>query len=148
MTEARPFTPTRRQVLRGGATVAGVGAAVALSASALTACGGSSAPQAEGPRTLAQPVQLPKSEVPVGGGVVKVDAKIVVTQPAAGEFHAFSAVCTHQGCLVSRITATAIICGCHNSQFATTDGSRIAGPARAALPAVQLTADGDTLQIG
>src|SRR6478672_4056819 len=37
------------------------------------------------------------SEVPVGGGVILAEQKIVITQPTAGQFDAFSAVCTHQG---------------------------------------------------
>ena len=35
------------------------------------------------------------SEVPVGGGAIFKNEQVVVTQPAAGTFKAFSAVCTH-----------------------------------------------------
>jgi nitrite reductase/ring-hydroxylating ferredoxin subunit len=45
----------------------------------------------------------PKSDVPEGGGVVFRDQKVVVTQPEPGEFKAFTAVCTHQGCLVDSV---------------------------------------------
>jgi Rieske Fe-S protein len=43
------------------------------------------------------------SEVPEGGGTVFREQKVVVTQPEAGDFKAFTAVCTHQGCLVDRV---------------------------------------------
>ena len=42
-------------------------------------------------------------EVPEGGGTVFREQKVVVTQPEAGDFKAFTAVCTHQGCLVDRV---------------------------------------------
>ena len=35
------------------------------------------------------------TDVPVGGGTVLPDEKIVVTQPREGDFKAFSAICTH-----------------------------------------------------
>ena len=43
------------------------------------------------------------ADVPVGGGVVFKDEKVVVTQPAKGEFKGFSAICTHQGCPVASV---------------------------------------------
>jgi hypothetical protein len=41
-------------------------------------------------------------DIPVGGGTILADAQIVITQPTAGTFACFGAVCTHQGCLVRR----------------------------------------------
>ncbi|CCI54582.1 putative iron sulphur protein (secreted protein) [Nostocoides jenkinsii Ben 74] len=87
-----------------------------------------------------------KADVPEGGGVIMKDAKIVVTQPAAGDFKAFSAVCTHQGCVVSAVTDT-IDCACHNSKFALADGAVVSGPATSPLPAKTVTADGDNLVV-
>jgi nitrite reductase/ring-hydroxylating ferredoxin subunit len=71
------------------------------------------------------------SKVPVGGGV-KVESSagvLMIVQPTRGNFAAYSAICTHAGCEVSRATARAIICTCHDSEFSTADGSRVAGPA-------------------
>ena len=45
----------------------------------------------------------PPATVPVGGGVILTKDEVVVTQPEAGTFKAFSAVCTHQGCLVGLV---------------------------------------------
>jgi hypothetical protein len=37
--------------------------------------------------------------------------KVVVTQPSAGEFKAFSAVCTHLQCVVDQVANGTIDCG-------------------------------------
>ena len=73
-------------------------------------------------------------KIPVGGGVIFTAEKVVVTQPTEGKFHAFSAVCTHVGCIVNQISNGTIDCPCHGSQFKITDGSVVAGPAPAPLP--------------
>jgi Rieske Fe-S protein len=78
------------------------------------------------------------SDVPVGGGAIYTAAKVVVTQPASGEYKAFSAVCTHVGCLVNKVTSGTIDCPCHGSEFKITDGAVVAGPAPSPLPARQI----------
>ena len=78
-------------------------------------------------------------DIPVGGGKVYTAAKVVVTQPAKGEFKAFSAVCTHVGCLCNQVAAGTIDCPCHGAKFKITDGSVVAGPAPAPLPAAKIT---------
>lgn len=81
-------------------------------------------------------------DVPVGGGVILSDAKVVVTQPAEGEFKAFSAVCTHAQCVVSSIDSS-ILCACHGSRYALENGAVLAGPATAPLPAVDVAVRDD-----
>jgi Rieske Fe-S protein len=84
------------------------------------------------------------SEVPVGGGLILQEQKIVITQPTEGDFKAFSAVCTHQSCIVSGVTET-IDCSCHKSKFSIEDGSVQDGPAPSALEEIEVTLDGDRI---
>jgi Rieske Fe-S protein len=71
------------------------------------------------------------------------DQLVVVTQPEAGTFHAFSAVCTHQGCTVADVSGGTINCRCHGSKFAMTDGAPKEGPAQRPLDPRQITVAGD-----
>jgi nitrite reductase/ring-hydroxylating ferredoxin subunit len=76
-------------------------------------------------------------EVPVGGGVLVSDAKLVV-QPKAGTFKAYSASCPHQGIMVQPPSpgAATMQCPGHNSQFKVADGSLVRGPATRGLTAI------------
>lgn len=87
------------------------------------------------------------ADIPEGGGKVFADRKVVVTQPTAGEFKAFSATCTHQGCAVKSIADGVINCPCHNSNFSITDGSVQSGPATKPLPAVEITVSRDSITL-
>ncbi|MFJ4872729.1 Rieske (2Fe-2S) protein [Streptomyces sp. NPDC088757] len=87
------------------------------------------------------------SEIPVGGGTVFAEEKVVVTQPTAGEFKAFSAVCTHQGCLVDKVADGTIDCPCHGSRFRVADGSVVTGPATRPLPAERINVSGETITL-
>jgi Rieske Fe-S protein len=120
------------------------GAAAAGATAALAACGSDDPGQSTGTGDGA-PVTLATSEVPVGGGTIK--SNVVVTQPSAGEFKAFSAVCTHQGCLVASVQDSKINCFCHNSSFSAVDGSVVGGPATKPLVGRTVTVDGDNLTV-
>jgi len=85
------------------------------------------------------------ADVPVGGGVILTDAQLVITQPKAGTFKAFSAICTHQGCTVSSVENGTINCPCHGSEFAIADGSVVAGPAPKPLPAQSIKVSGGSI---
>ncbi|CAL9605746.1 Rieske (2Fe-2S) protein [Streptomyces sp. enrichment culture] len=89
---------------------------------------------------------LPAADVPVGGGKILPDDKIVVTQPEQGRFRAFSAICTHQQCLVSEVADGTINCPCHGSRFRVADGSVAHGPATRPLPEERITVDGNTVR--
>jgi Rieske Fe-S protein len=139
---------TRRGVLAGAA---GVGAAAVLAA-----CGGGndSGSDAQNSDTGGQQqggqqggASIKTSEIPVGGGKVFKENEVVVTQPAAGEFKAFSARCTHQGCLVGSVSNGVITCPCHQSRFSATDGSVKGGPAPSPLPERNVTVTGDSITL-
>ena len=85
------------------------------------------------------------AEVPVGSGVI-VD-EIVVTQPSAGEFKGFSAICTHKGCTVDEVADGTINCPCHGSKF-NLDGSVANGPATKPLEPQAVTVQGDSIVLG
>ncbi|WP_055563006.1 Rieske (2Fe-2S) protein [Streptomyces atriruber] len=88
------------------------------------------------------------SEVPVGGGKVVKDKKVVVTQPESGTFKAFSAVCTHSGCIVAEVADGTINCPCHGSKYRVADASVADGPAPRPLPAEKITVTGNSITLG
>jgi Rieske Fe-S protein len=85
------------------------------------------------------------SAVPVGGGVVLSKKDVVLTRDQSGAVHAFSATCTHQGCMVTDVAHGQIICPCHGSRFNAETGAPVAGPAPRPLPSVSVTVDGDAI---
>lgn len=134
---------SRRSLLRaagiGGAVAAvGLTAAACTTASATNAPAGAGAPSAD-PAPTGDSTLGPTTAIPVGGGMIFQDAKVVVTQPEKGTFKAFSAVCTHQGCIVSTVSGNTITCNCHGSEYSAVNGSVERGPATQALPAANIT---------
>ncbi|WP_028652260.1 Rieske (2Fe-2S) protein [Nocardioides halotolerans] len=85
--------------------------------------------------------------VEVGGGAIFPDQEVVVTQPTAGEFKCFTAVCTHQGCLVSSVSDGTINCDCHGSQYSIENGEVEQGPATFPLDEVPITVSGDSISL-
>ena len=85
------------------------------------------------------------SDVPVGGGKILTDKKIVITQPQSGSFHAFTAVCTHAGCTVGRVSSGTINCPCHGSRFNISNGSVVNGPAASPLAPINIKVQGTSI---
>jgi Rieske Fe-S protein len=138
----------RRTVLR----TAGVVGAGAVGAATLAACGSSSdtsAPASSPAAGSAEPAAgaFKAADIPVGGGKVYDVEKVVVTQPKAGEFKAFSAICTHKGCTVAKVENGTIDCKCHGSKFDMTTGAVKAGPAQSPLPAKTAKESGGSITL-
>ncbi|GAB3124629.1 Rieske (2Fe-2S) protein [Streptomyces calidiresistens] len=114
---------SRRTVLRGAAL-----ASAGVAATCLTGCEHRYEAKPEAPD---EPVELgPADEVPVGEARLYERARLLVSRPEEDTFLAWSAVCTHLGCLLSPPEGTVAECPCHNSRFDTVDGGRpLAGPA-------------------
>ena len=159
MTDRSTAEPVSRRTL-GGLTAAG------LSLPVLAACGddGTTATDSPDPSAAsssggAEPTSSPSqgsgsgggvastADIEVGGGTIIADEGIVITQPTEGDFKAFDATCTHQGCQVGEVSDGTINCPCHGSQFSIEDGSPEGGPATAPLKEVAIKVEGDQIQL-
>ncbi|MEU6575769.1 Rieske (2Fe-2S) protein [Streptomyces sp. NPDC046805] len=142
MTSASPSPatgPARRTVV-AAAGAAGI-------AAALTACGSNSDDKSSGAAGASGTALAKTSEIPEGGGKILADHGVVVTQPTAGTYKAFSSKCTHQGCQVSGISNGVITCPCHHSAFSVADGSVKKGPATSPLPTQKIKVSGDKIEL-
>jgi Rieske Fe-S protein len=154
--ELDPGRPARRTVVLGALAAGAAGVLAACGSDAETGgdeAGGGATTAGTSPTTeptaggdaggdTGGEVLAATADVPVGGGVINADAKVVVTQPTEGDFKGFSAVCTHQSCTVSSVANGRIRCACHGSEYSVADGSVQTGPATRALPAVTVAVDG------
>ncbi|MFN2518762.1 MAG: Rieske (2Fe-2S) protein [Jatrophihabitantaceae bacterium] len=131
---------SRRSALRGSLVglLGGVaGYLVARNSAAARAKRGTTAANAYGASTGESGRLLaPVADVPRGGGVILGTPPIVLTRTSTDEVHAFSAVCTHQGCTVDKVAGGSIDCPCHGSRFDASTGAVVSGPASRALPSI------------
>jgi len=116
------------------------GGAASSATGTASAAGTASSAGASAPAVLAS-----TADIPVGGGKVLSDQKIVITQPQAGSFHAFTAICTHQGCIVDAVSGGTIDCPCHGSKYSSVNGSVVNGPATLPLAAVSIKVQGTSI---
>jgi Rieske Fe-S protein len=151
--ERIPLGPSRRRILVTGGVVVVAAAATAAcgsstpEASTTTSAGADPAASPPAASAASTAMEAPTADIAVGGGVIYADKMVVVTQPTAGDFKAFSAVCTHKGCTVAKVADGVITCACHGSQFSIEDGSVTTGPASSPLPAVPMTVEGDKVVV-
>ena len=102
-----------------------------------------SEPASPAPEPAPDGALVAAGEVPVGGGVVLVDDNLVVVQPTAGTFLAYSATCTHVGTQVDQVDGAEIVCPDHGSRFSIADGAPVQGPAASPLGQVAVALRGD-----
>jgi Rieske Fe-S protein len=153
----------RNAAIAGGVVAAGVGLAACSSnstssgttsgtgSSATTTAGGATS-AAGGTTTGGAPAAggtplASTSAIPVGGGAIFADKKVVVTQPVAGTYKAFSSTCTHLGCTVAKVADGLIQCPCHGSRYSIVDASVKAGPAPKPLPPMNITVTGTEITL-
>jgi nitrite reductase/ring-hydroxylating ferredoxin subunit len=142
---------SRRTVLAGAAGV--------TAAAVLAACGGdeespgdTGAPPAggatSGGNTGTSGDLVKKSEIPVGGGKVFEREEVVIVQPTEGTFKAYTAICTHQQCILGSVANGFIMCPCHQSRFAVATGEPAPGSqAQKRLDEKSIKTDGDTISL-
>ena len=155
LSQSRQLLPSRRALLAGAgvtcaAMLAGCAANDASNGGSTPAAGGtatsagSSAPAATGSAAAANALAA-TSQVPDGGGKIIDGKNIVITQPEPGSFRAFSAICTHEGCIVASVSHGTINCPCHGSKFSIENGSVVHGPAPSPLAAVAIKVEGTSI---
>lgn len=143
---------SRRSFLERGALIGAVGVAGTVG---LTGCtddirSEDSAPSHHVGGTPTQAVPL--ADLPAGGmTTVQVEGRtLLISRPGQDQVHAFSAVCTHQGCTVApnRENGEDVFsCPCHGSHFDVTTGAPYAGPAKKPLTAYTAAIDGDWVMV-
>lgn len=139
--------PTRRTLL-AIAGIAGVGVVAGCSSAQDAANGVVDSATSSAKEAVKQAID--KASIPVGGGKIFTDQQVVVTQPKAGEFKAFTAVCTHQGCLVNKVENGVISCGSpcgHGSQYDAATGQVKVGPAPSPLAEKKVTIGTDGIHV-
>ena len=81
-----------------------------------------------------------------GGKVVAMGSTPVIVTNTAQGFHAFSAVCTHLGCIVAfDSTLGQIGCPCHGGVFNASTGAVVSGPPPAPLKPVTVVVEKDQI---
>lgn len=85
------------------------------------------------------------ADIPLGKGiVVPMGSKPAIVVNTAQGVVAYSAICTHLGCIVAfdDLSAT-IVCPCHDGRFSPANGSVVSGPPPAPLPPVTVSVEGE-----
>ncbi len=90
-------------------------------------------------------------DLPVGQAKVQPvnDKPVIIVNTAQGGIKAFSAICTHLGCVVEwNQSKQIIVCPCHDGHFNPMTGAVISGPPPAPLPPVRVAVENDQIYAG
>ncbi|MFI8998323.1 Rieske (2Fe-2S) protein [Streptomyces sp. NPDC053542] len=132
----------RRTVLRGAAL-----AGIACAGAAACSTGGSGSGSV--PKAPTQETELGAADaIPVGGAKLYPEEKLVVSQPAKGEFKCFSSVCTHAGAVLNKLDKEVATCPLHGSRFDVATGKPVHGPATSPLEEIPVKVKGGKLIAG
>jgi cytochrome b6-f complex iron-sulfur subunit len=87
------------------------------------------------------------SDIPPGAGkVVALGSKPAIIVNTKQGVHAFSAICTHLGCVVAWNDLAGVIqCPCHDGRFNPVSGAVVSGPPPAPLPPLTVSVEGDQI---
>ena len=144
--------PTRRDVLRGAATLTIAGASVTV----LSGCGGGSGGSAASSTVVAPTLTdeskaaiaaaVTSGKVPVGKSAI-LPVGIIVSQPTAGQYVALSSICPHAGGKVTEVSDRGFLrCPLHGSEFDPATGEVKIGPSNKPLGTQKISVNGDTVK--
>lgn len=96
--------------------------------------------------TLDLSKQLPSALAAANGFLFINRARVVALNVGNNTIRAFTSICTHEACDVTRFANGAMECPCHGSRF-NTSGQAIQGPASQPLTEYTVARDGDMVTI-
>jgi cytochrome b6-f complex iron-sulfur subunit len=87
------------------------------------------------------------ADIPAGAGkVVAMGSKPAIVVNTEQGVKAYSAICTHLGCVVAwNDMVGAIQCPCHDGRFNAGTGAVVSGPPPAPLPPIPVSVEGDQI---
>jgi cytochrome b6-f complex iron-sulfur subunit len=104
-------------------------------------------PKSEGSGAGGRTLAGTTSDIPAGTGKVVAmgSSPVIVINTEAG-VRAYSAVCTHLGCIVGYDSTTnAIVCPCHDGRFSPGSGAVVSGPPPAPLKPITVAVEKDQI---
>jgi cytochrome b6-f complex iron-sulfur subunit len=142
--QAQPERQSRRRFLRwlGAVTV------VSTAAMVLTPIAGFLVPTRAGKSGAGgKTLVATTADIPPGGGkVVAMGSKPAIVVNTEQGVKAYSAICTHLGCVVAfNDLVGAIQCPCHDGRFNPGSGAVISGPPPAPLKPITVSVEGDQI---